>query len=313
MTQDATAGYWEPNAILHKASKPPTDLDTLDYLSPQRRHQILLSELSCLFNVKKKTGDKGAVVSLGTTPLSNIEKPAWDFTEQLKLVRGYSDLRTDRIPEILVQLDDIVSFFASAMPMNPYHHRKTIQLISVVHALIVQIEMHVKHYCWMARPAGFATQVQPVIQTPDHSTFPSGHAVEATALAAVLHWVRTGIHLGEVSATADRPMELLLAHRIAVNRTVAGVHFPVDSAAGAVLGATLGEAICSLHAPGTTANPNKMNVRHFTATENTFGEEEDFLLSWLEKTLNNTNVGPAVPETPVLFRKLLGAAIGEWR
>jgi hypothetical protein len=41
-----------------------------------------------------------------------------------------------------------------------------------------------------------------------------------------------------------------LASRVAINRTVAGVHFPVDSAAGAVLGLTLGHYFLSRCATG---------------------------------------------------------------
>ena len=45
-----------------------------------------------------------------------------------------------------------------------------------------------------------------------------------------------------------RTQLIRLASRVAVNRTVAGVHFPVDSAAGCFLGLTLGEYFCrALH------------------------------------------------------------------
>ena len=47
-----------------------------------------------------------------------------------------------------------------------------------------------------------------------------------------------------------------VANRIAVNRTIAGVHFPVDSAAGAVIGMTLGTYLaqrCQVPATPSTA------------------------------------------------------------
>ncbi len=41
-------------------------------------------------------------------------------------------------------------------------------------------------------------------------------------------------------------MPFRLAHRIATNRTMPGVHFPVDSMAGAYLGCFVGEALIAL-------------------------------------------------------------------
>ena len=56
-----------------------------------------------------------------------------------------------------------------------------------------------------------------------------------------------------VTESLDEAAEqrLRLAARIAINRTVAGVHYPVDSAAGAVLGITLGEYLAALAHPVT--------------------------------------------------------------
>ncbi len=79
-----------------------------------------------------------------------------------------------------------------------------------------------------------------MILTPGHGSLPSGHATEAFTVAYVL-WKL-------VSPTEPQPKsvdwaEQLMrqAARVAINRTVAGVHFPVDSAAGQLLGLTLGE------------------------------------------------------------------------
>jgi hypothetical protein len=76
-----------------------------------------------------------------------------------------------------------------------------------------------------------------MIQTPGHGAYPSGHATEAFAVAHLLSMIappQTGV-----------PMQcaqlMRQASRVAVNRTVAGVHFPVDSAAGQFLGLALGE------------------------------------------------------------------------
>jgi hypothetical protein len=75
---------------------------------------------------------------------------------------------------------------------------------------------------------------QPIIPTPLHGSLPSGHATEAFM---VVHLLEQLLPQG----ARHRDQLQRLAARTSINRTVAGVHFPVDSLAGQLLGQTLGE------------------------------------------------------------------------
>jgi hypothetical protein len=82
----------------------------------------------------------------------------------------------------------------------------------------------------MHRPNEWSANVAPVIRTPAHGSFPSGHATESFAAAAVLSAV-----------FPDRMKHLrTMATRIAMNRCYAGVHYPIDQYAGAILGDVIG-------------------------------------------------------------------------
>ncbi|HEV7915762.1 MAG TPA: phosphatase PAP2 family protein, partial [Albitalea sp.] len=76
--------------------------------------------------------------------------------------------------------------------------------------------------------------VQPVIPTPGHGSLPSGHATDAYFVASLLRELLPGPSYERVDVQMRR-----LAYRIADNRVVAGLHFPMDSVAGCLLGDTL--------------------------------------------------------------------------
>src|SRR3954453_10172753 len=100
--------------------------------------------------------------------------------------------------------------------------------------------MRLKHSLACPRPVGYSTQVQPFITTPRHGSLPSGHASEAFIVATVLWKLMedAGHPIYGTNTACEHLMRL--ASRMAINRTIAGVHFPVDSVAGSLLGLTLG-------------------------------------------------------------------------
>ena len=83
--------------------------------------------------------------------------------------------------------------------------------------------------------------IQPLIMTPGHDSWPSGHATESFLIARLLSRFAKGSGGG-----ADvEPQMMAIAQRIAENREVAGVHFLADSTAGRVLGDTLARFVLS--------------------------------------------------------------------
>lgn len=164
------------------------------------------------------------------------------FRAQAKWVAGYADLRGDRLAEILAQTTDITSFPGAIALTHPERTARTIELLELLISVTSTITLRMKHALASRRPAEYSPQVQPIIQTPAHSAFPQGHATQAFMQATVLSALIRPTE--EAAFGADKPiwrtMLFRQALRTTINRVVAGVHFPLDGAAGAVLGVALG-------------------------------------------------------------------------
>ena len=105
-------------------------------------------------------------------------------------------------------------------------------------------------------------QIQPMIPTPGHGSWPSGHATEAFITATVIEALLDAASpRGQKNGQACREQLQRLAARIAINRIVAGVHYPVDSAVGRLLGTALGEFVVA------RATGGKIHERGFDARD----------------------------------------------
>jgi membrane-associated phospholipid phosphatase len=156
------------------------------------------------------------------------------FKQQLAFLDQYADLREDRAAEIVTQMVPQYAYWSSIVYLHPDRTKKTLELIDAALRLANYVEMRVKHALACRRANEYSNQVQPMILTPGHGSLPSGHATEVHMVARVLWELRGGTPGDALGVELMRQ-----ASRIAVNRTVAGMHFPVDTVAGQMLGLTL--------------------------------------------------------------------------
>lgn len=243
-SHDALVGYWDPPKGNTDITWDP-DPDDLDYLSAGRRNDVLLGRLMSHFSIGYEAGTQTCSLAMDGTQICQIGRPSLQLLSgQMTWLRAYADLRGDRANEILLQSEDIFASFSAVRPLDQPSKKHSAELLGLTQDLAIFLEMQVKHLCRSPRPSEFSDQLHPIIDVPDHSTYPSGHSTEAFAIATVLSHIERAED--PIDAVLKDRQIFLMAHRIAVNRTVAGVHYPVDSAAGAALGCAIGSAVAAL-------------------------------------------------------------------
>ena len=322
-SRDGIAGYWngakDPNTtVANGFGTGPTEIT---YLRWGTRALMLDHELVESIKVRFDRDSSGALkdgmarlqAEGASAPFLEIQRPSLAQMErQLKWLRTYADLRDDRLSEISTQQDDLLSYFGSVALLDDQRRLRTLEILEAAVRLAIHVELKVKHLCRVPRPVDFSREVQPIVQTPDHSAFPSGHSTEAFLIATLMHRLMTG--KGPKDGVGASAQLYRLAHRIASNRTVAGVHFPVDSAAGALMGCLLGEYIYGLAygaQPSVTATPFRAAVSATEATD--FQIDGDFTLDWLANALPADIALPAQTR-PIgsIFGTFWGMAEKEW-
>ena len=222
-------------------------------------------------------------------------------------VMSMADLRAERAEEILTQIDHQWSFWSALLPLRADLKPRTLEALQSVIWLCVSVEMRFKQVLGVRRPQEFSPQVQPVITTPGHGSFPMGHATQAYAVAETLRRLLRLNTTDLLAAQLERQ-----AHRISINRIVAGVHFPVDLVAGMMLGKSLA---AFAHA---CAQPSMTGVMTWSFSERDHRAHGQAWASAeaLAQAAQGQQAGPArwviKPEQMPVWRRVWAHAESEW-
>lgn len=322
-SRDGIAGYWNGRKDLSVdvAGGFGTGPTEITYLRWGTRALMLDHELVEGIKVtydrdgagQPRDGTARLLAAGAAAPFLEIQRPSLAQMErQLKWLRTYADLRDDGLAEVSIQQDDILSFFGSVALLDDQRRLRTLEILEAAVRLAIHVELKVKHLCRVPRPVDFAREVQPMVQTPDHSTFPSGHATEAFLVATLMHRLMTGA--GPKAGVGASAQLYRLAHRIASNRTVAGVHFPIDSAAGALMGCLLGEYVFGLaHGAAPVPAPAPFRAMVNASEPTDFQIDGDFSLDWLADALpGDVTIAPGTRPAASIFGTFWGLAEREW-
>jgi len=157
--------------------------------------------------------------------------PAKLAAQVVEVVNASLD-RADRALEICDQATapGALNYWTGLIRINPSQERNAWLLMLVARKIGEYVAMGLKSYYRMRRPSQVYPWILPIIDPPDTPSFPSSHSLEAHLISFALKAALTP-RAGQPSQTALALDHL--AHRVARNREIAGVHYPMDSACGA--------------------------------------------------------------------------------
>jgi undecaprenyl-diphosphatase len=174
------------------------------------------------------------------TPLrAALEATVWRrvvaFDERLLLaVRRWESRLMTRLMRSLTQLGDPANWVVVglALGLSGGEGPRHCALLGTAAGLALAASQMLKRLCCRRRPScgigGFAA----LAENPDAFSFPSGHTAVAFAVAAAFLAQAGGLGV----------LALLLAIGIAISRVYLGAHYPLDVAAGALVGTLSGTA-----------------------------------------------------------------------
>jgi PAP2 superfamily len=161
----------------------------------------------------------------------------YNWSNQIDKVMRAAVEREERLPEILSQASDFNAYFDAVVGVSRPHTPHLSELLEVAWEVSSHVVLALKNAAAVWRPYQLSSAIHPVIATPGHGSLPSGHATVAALTACVYAML-----LPRPSKERLRQLDRL-ARRIAFNRVVAGVHFPIDSQVGYALGAQIALAM----------------------------------------------------------------------